>query len=100
MHTSFSVLTLLLPLAVFSSPLPEAGAPSLIPGEDAVSMPRSSNELFERSTQSCKTVGVSGTYARCRTGPSTSYTAKWALYEGTTYAYSCYEDGECIEGNW
>ena len=103
-----SILTLLLlPLAILATPLPEAfpeAIPEPMPAgvneEGDVSLPvvPSAVEIFKRSYQQCKIIGAK--QVNCRTGPSTKYPAKWVVKEGGLYGFTCYESGECADGNW
>jgi uncharacterized protein YraI len=91
-----SAVLLFLPLTVLASPKPGGPAPQAANAGTAVAEAR---DLFTRSTQYCKIIGVTD-YANCRTGPGTSYPANYEALEGVTYEFSCYEDGTCVDGNW
>lgn len=99
----FSASTiLLLPFTILASPVPENSAPAPVPAEEGSEVSDATlatRDIFARSTQSCKIMNVND-YANCRTGPSTSYPAPWRALKGVAYQFTCYEKGECFDGNW
>lgn len=50
---------------------------------------------------SCKVVNVNaGSSANCRTGPGTKYPVAIKVDADSKHPFSCYEKGECVDGNW
>ena len=50
---------------------------------------------------SCKVVNVdAGSSANCRTGPGTKYPVAIKVDADSKHPFSCYEKGECVDGNW
>lgn len=102
-----SSLILLLPFAAIATPTPAPASAinpaSAIPISDAAksrNAARSGEEIFDkRKTEVCEIINVS-TYVYCRSGPGTSYSAEWELYDGYSWDFTCYEEGTCVDGNW
>jgi hypothetical protein len=103
MKFSATIFGFLLPYVILASPVPELVGdlprPALEEGDASISIAIKPADIFKRSTQYCSIVNVSN-YVNCRSGPSTSHKVVATAHEGDHYYFFCYEEGECIEGNW
>ncbi|OBT63917.1 hypothetical protein VE03_05992 [Pseudogymnoascus sp. 23342-1-I1] len=85
MKLSVSAVLLLLPAGILAVPT------------------ESSNEqchVVALTATRCKIVNVNpGSSANCRTGPGTEYPVAKKIDADSSYLFSCYKKGECIDGN-
>jgi uncharacterized protein YraI len=95
----FAAAVALLPLAAFANPVPNDA-----PITDISALRQREAEalgLAERDVKCCDFVKVtSPTTVKCRSGPGTQYKIIKTYPANGRECYSCYESGECINGNW